>query len=161
LDPELAAVVEAWPSLPAALLALPEGENIGKAINEAMKGVEAANEELKGVLPKSNTKIENSTLVAPLKKSVGHPRRCREDTFGKIYEYFLGNFARAEGQTGRGIFYSHFAGQADRANYRTIPREKFQAFGQALLPGARQISPDKNASALSTPNPRYPPAATK
>jgi type I restriction enzyme M protein len=35
------------------LLALPEGENIGKAINEAMKAVEAENEELKGVLPKS------------------------------------------------------------------------------------------------------------
>jgi type I restriction enzyme M protein len=32
---------------------LPEGENIGKAINEAMKAVEADNEELKGVLPKT------------------------------------------------------------------------------------------------------------
>ena len=49
------------------LLELPEGENIGKAINEAMKAVEAENEELKGVLPKSYTKIENSTLVALLK----------------------------------------------------------------------------------------------
>ncbi len=49
------------------LLTLPEGENIGKAINEAMKAVEAENEELKSVLPKSYTKIENSTLVALLK----------------------------------------------------------------------------------------------
>lgn len=49
------------------LLERPEGENIGKAINEAMKAVEAANEELKGVLPKSYTKIENATLVALLK----------------------------------------------------------------------------------------------
>lgn len=38
------------------LLSLPEGENIGKAINEAMKAVEAENEELKGVLPKTYTK---------------------------------------------------------------------------------------------------------
>jgi hypothetical protein len=35
------------------LLTLPEGENIGKAINEAMKAVEAENEDLKGVLPKT------------------------------------------------------------------------------------------------------------
>lgn len=48
------------------LLTLPEGENIGKAIIEAMKVVEAENEELKGVLPKSYTKIENSTLFALL-----------------------------------------------------------------------------------------------
>jgi type I restriction-modification system DNA methylase subunit len=47
------------------LLSLPEGENIGKAINEAMKAVEAENEDLKGVLPKTSTKIENSTLVSP------------------------------------------------------------------------------------------------
>src|SRR5208283_906379 len=33
------------------LLNLPEGENIGRAINEAMKAVETENEDLKGVLP--------------------------------------------------------------------------------------------------------------
>ena len=44
------------------LLSLPEGENIGKAINDAMKAVEAENEDLKGVMPKTFTKIENSTL---------------------------------------------------------------------------------------------------
>src|SRR5712691_8184966 len=31
------------------LLALPEGENLGRAINEAMAAIEAENEELKGV----------------------------------------------------------------------------------------------------------------
>ena len=40
------------------LLRLPDGENIGKAINDAMKGGEAENEELKEVLPKSYNKIE-------------------------------------------------------------------------------------------------------
>ena len=49
------------------LLSLSEGENIGKAINAAMKAVEAENEDLKGVLPKNFTKIENSTLVSLLK----------------------------------------------------------------------------------------------
>jgi type I restriction-modification system DNA methylase subunit len=82
------------------LLALPEGENIGKAINEAMKAVEAENEELKGVLPKGFTKIENATLIALLKNFSAIPVDAEGDTFGKIYEYFLGNFARSEGQKG-------------------------------------------------------------
>ena len=38
------------------LLNLPEGENIGKAINEAMKAVEAENEDLKGVFPRPTTR---------------------------------------------------------------------------------------------------------
>jgi len=86
------------------LLALPEGENIGKAINEAMKAVEAENEELKGVLPKNYTKIENSTLVALLKTFSQLAVDAEGDTFGKIYEYFLGNFAFAEGQKGGEFF---------------------------------------------------------
>jgi type I restriction enzyme M protein len=86
------------------LLKLPEGENIGKAINEAMKAVEAENEELKGVLPKSYTKIENATLVALLKNFSAIPVDAEGDTFGKIYEYFLGNFAFAEGQKGGEFF---------------------------------------------------------
>ena len=48
------------------LLSLPEGENIGKAINDAMKAVEAENAELKGVLPKSYTRIDNLILVSLL-----------------------------------------------------------------------------------------------
>lgn len=86
------------------LLALPEGENIGKAINDAMKAVESENEDLKGVLPKSYTKIENSTLVSLLRNFSAIPVDAEGDTFGKIYEYFLGNFARAEGQKGGEFF---------------------------------------------------------
>lgn len=86
------------------LLALPEGQNIGRAINEAMKAVEAENEELKGVLPKSYTKIENSTLVSLLKTFSQLAVDAEGDAFGKIYEYFMGNFARAEGQKGGEFF---------------------------------------------------------
>jgi type I restriction enzyme M protein len=86
------------------LLDLPEGENIGKAINEAMKAVEAENENLKGVLPKSYNKIDNSTLVSLMKNLSALSVDAEGDTFGKIYEYFLGNFARAEGQKGGEFF---------------------------------------------------------
>ena len=86
------------------LLSLPEGENIGKAINDAMKSIEAENEDLKAVLPKTYNKIENATLVSLLKNFATVPVDAEGDIFGKIYEYFLGNFARAEGQKGGEFF---------------------------------------------------------
>lgn len=86
------------------LLSLPEGENIGKAINEAMKAIELENEELKGVLPKTYNKIENFILISLLKNFSKIAVDEEGDTFGKIYEYFLGNFARAEGQRGGEFF---------------------------------------------------------
>ena len=85
------------------LLDLPEGQNIGKAINEAMKAVEAENREVgleSVVLPKNYNKIENSTLISLLKTFSQIPMDVEGDMFGKIYEYFLGNFARAEGAKG-------------------------------------------------------------
>lgn len=86
------------------LVSLPEGENIGKAINEAMKSIEAENEELKGVLPRSYTKIDNLILASLLKNFSQIAVDAQGDKFGKIYEYFLGNFARAEGQRGGEFF---------------------------------------------------------
>ena len=85
------------------LLELPEGANIGKAINDAMKAIEAANEELKDVLPKSYNRLENDTLVALLKTLSGIPP-IDGDAFGRIYEYFLGKFAMSEGQKGGEFF---------------------------------------------------------
>ena len=49
------------------LLKLPEGADIGKAINEAMRLVEEQNEDLKDVLPKDYGEFENDVLVALLK----------------------------------------------------------------------------------------------
>jgi type I restriction enzyme M protein len=86
------------------LRALPEGDNIGKAINEAMKAIEADNEDLKGVLPKTYNKIENATLVSLLRNFASIPFDAEGDIFGKIYEYFLTSFAHAEGQKGGEFF---------------------------------------------------------
>lgn len=87
-----------------ALLNLPEGENIGKAVNEAMKQIESANEELRDVLPKTYTRLENDVLVTLLKTLSNIPMDIEGDMFGKIYEYFLGKFAMAEGQRGGEFF---------------------------------------------------------
>src|SRR5947209_6941576 len=86
------------------LLRLPEGENIGKAINDAMKAIEAENEELRGVLPTNYTQLNNDTLVALLKTFSEIPMDIEGDIFGKIYEYFLGKFAMSEGQKGGEFF---------------------------------------------------------
>jgi type I restriction-modification system DNA methylase subunit len=49
------------------LLNLPEGADIGKAINEAMKSIEADNEDLTDVLPKTYNALEKGLLVSLLK----------------------------------------------------------------------------------------------
>lgn len=86
------------------LLQLPEGTNIGRAVNDAMKAIEAENEELKDVLPKTYNRLENEVLVALIKNFSNIQIDIEGDIFGKIYEYFLGKFAMVEGQRGGEFF---------------------------------------------------------
>ncbi|MCX7003148.1 MAG: class I SAM-dependent DNA methyltransferase [bacterium] len=87
-----------------ALIALPEAANVGKAVNEAMKAIEAENEELRGVLPANYHQLENRTLATLLKTFNSIASDDTGDTFGRIYEYFLGEFAMTEGQKGGEFF---------------------------------------------------------
>jgi type I restriction enzyme M protein len=87
------------------LLQRPEGSNVGRAVNEAMADIEKHNPQLGGVLPR-NYQIFNGTLLKELLKKVSEiPVSLDYDAFGRIYEYFLGQFARTEGQKG-GEFYT-------------------------------------------------------
>lgn len=102
------------------LLKLPEGENLGRAVNEAMKAIERENEDLKDALPKRYLRLDNETLgpllrvFAPRLPAAHDTNRMVEngqalseidgDAFGKIYEYFLGKFAMTEGQKGGEFF---------------------------------------------------------
>lgn len=88
----------------ARLLQLTEGDNIGKAISDAMKAIEAENEELKDVLPKTYNRLDNNVLITLLKVFSEIPMDVEGDMFGRIYEYFLGNFAMSEGQKGGEFF---------------------------------------------------------
>src|SRR4029077_11144894 len=86
------------------LLGLPEGSNVGQAINEAMADIEKHNPQLAGVLPRTY-QIFKSTLLKELLKKVSEiPETLEYDAFGRIYEYFLGEFARTEGQKGGEFF---------------------------------------------------------
>lgn len=86
------------------LLKLPEGVNIGGAIDDAMKAIETENEELKGILPKTYKSLDDEILVELLKVLNSIQLNIEGDTFGKIYEYFLGKFAMSEGQKGGEFF---------------------------------------------------------
>jgi type I restriction enzyme M protein len=83
---------------------LPEGADIGRAINEAMKAIERENEDLKGVLPKTYNRFKTNLLVELIKLMSSIPEDIEGDAFGKIYEYFLGKFALNEGSQGGEFF---------------------------------------------------------
>ena len=87
------------------LLNLPEGRDIGQAIDSAMDAVEKENPDLKGTLPRGYSKFDNELLVTLLKSFSQATEHIEGDVFGKIYEYFLGKFAMSEGQKG-GEFYT-------------------------------------------------------
>lgn len=86
------------------LLDLPEGADLGKALNDAMKGIEANNPDLAGVLPRAYAGLPNSVLVELLRLLRRLPNAIEGDGFGLIYEYFLGQFAFSEGQKGGEFF---------------------------------------------------------
>lgn len=86
------------------LLRLKEGDNLGKAINDAMTAIEDENPGLKGVLPRTFQALSNSTLVSLLRSVNAVLGDIEGDAFGKVYEYFLGKFAIAEGAKGGEYF---------------------------------------------------------
>ena len=86
------------------LVQLPEGADLGKAINDAMKAVEVNNPGLDGVLLHDYTAISNDVLIELLRILWKLPESIEGDGFGLIYEYFLGKFAFAEGSKGGEFF---------------------------------------------------------
>ena len=87
------------------LLNLPEASDIGAKVNAAMREVEKHNPQLAGVLPKTYNLFTSTLLKELLKKISEIPATLDFDAFGRIYEYFLGEFAMSEGQGG-GEFYT-------------------------------------------------------
>ncbi|MCP5556464.1 MAG: N-6 DNA methylase [Verrucomicrobiaceae bacterium] len=92
------------------LLNLPESEEIDQAIKKAMEAIEQYKPELEGVLPKQEyfrLTRDPKTKDIPnklLKNFADIPADFTGDLFGQIYEYFLGAFARSEGQKGGEFF---------------------------------------------------------
>ncbi len=89
------------------LVNIPEGQDLGAAIDTAMRLIETHNPELLDVLPKGYQRLEKSTLVELLRLFSPLPRTLSGDAFGLIYEDFLSNFALAEGRLGGEFFTPH------------------------------------------------------
>jgi type I restriction enzyme M protein len=84
---------------------------IGSLIDDAMRSIEKDNESLKGVLPKDYArpalnKVMLGELVDLISGIALHEGTDKsKDILGRVYEYFLGQFAGAEGKRG-GEFYT-------------------------------------------------------
>ena len=79
-------------------------------VKKAMEAIERENPKMEGVLPKEvyaqlvpEEEPELLSNIVRIFKDI--PENCTVDIFGEIYEYFLGNFALAEGKDG-GTFYT-------------------------------------------------------
>jgi type I restriction enzyme M protein len=84
---------------------------IGKIIDAAMEIIEKENKSLKGVLQKDYARPDlDKTMLGELvdlisKIGLGDKESKQKDVLGRVYEYFLGKFASAEGKLG-GQFYT-------------------------------------------------------
>jgi len=84
---------------------------IGKYVDEAMVAVEKDNPILKGVLPKvyARQNLDKTSLGSLIDLigtiAIGDAQAKARDVLGRVYEYFLGQFALAEGRKG-GQFYT-------------------------------------------------------
>ncbi len=84
---------------------------VGKDVDDAMDAIEKDNATLKGVLPKqyARTNLDKNSLGALIDLigniALGDTASRSKDTLGRVYEYFLGQFALAEGKKG-GQFYT-------------------------------------------------------
>ena len=78
------------------LLNLPDDEDMGQAINNAMELIEGQSAQLKGILPKNYTILKNE-LLRELLRSFNNSafNEMKDDVIGRIYEYFLNKFAPA------------------------------------------------------------------
>lgn len=88
----------------------PDDANKATLVKKAMEAIEDENPSMLGVLPKEvyaqlvpEEEPELLSNIVRIFKDI--PENCTVDIFGEIYEYFLGNFALAEGKDG-GTFYT-------------------------------------------------------
>ena len=86
------------------LLNQPESADLGKVLNDAMSGIEDHNPDLKGVLPKVYGTLPNNALIELMRTLNSLADDIEGDGFGLVFEYFLGQFAMAEGQGGGEFF---------------------------------------------------------
>lgn len=120
------------------LAALPAGAHVGEAIRDAMIAIEDSvtdqngSKLLAGALPKDYLGLERD-LLAELVKIFNSPllASARGDVFGRIYEYFLNQFAARRQRTTPPSLVRMIVSKCHRAGPRRGPRPGLW-FGDAL-----------------------------
>ena len=88
------------------LVALPDSEDRAKAIIWAMESIEGDYDNLRGVLPKSEYQELDNDVLGQLLRTLNPDelKRVSGDVFGRIYEYFLTQFADQKAHDGGEFF---------------------------------------------------------
>lgn len=88
------------------LVNLAEADDRAQAIIDAMEAIEADYEALKGVLPKSEYQELDNDVLGNLLRTFNDPalKKATGDIFGRIYEYFLTQFANQSAHDGGEFF---------------------------------------------------------
>jgi type I restriction enzyme M protein len=135
-----------WPKLQAAA----KQAGIGKLLDEAMLAIEKENPALRGVLPKDYAREsldkrrlgELIDLVGTI--GLGDRESRSKDILGRVYEYFLGQFAASEGKKG-GEFYT--AQSVVKLLVEMIEPYKGRVFDPCCGSGGMFVSSEKFAEA--------------
>ena len=142
---------------------------IGTLIDKAMIAIEGENASLKGVLPKNYArqmldKRRLGELVDLIGRiGLGEEENRSKDILGRVYEYFLSQFASAEGKRG-GQFYtprSVLCGCSLRCSRRTRDGCTIRAAGRAgcssrAKPLSKRMAADATTSQFSGRSPTQP-----
>ena len=88
------------------LVSMPDSADRAKAIIEAMESIEADYESLRGVLPKSEYQELDNKVLGQLLRTLNPDelKKVSGDVFGRIYEYFLTQFADQKAHDGGEFF---------------------------------------------------------
>lgn len=88
------------------LVSLTDGNDRAKAIIDAMESIEKDYETLRGVLPKSEYQELDNEVLGQLLRTLNPEelKRASGDIFGRIYEYFLTQFADQKAHDGGEFF---------------------------------------------------------
>lgn len=88
------------------LVALPDGDDRAAAIITAMESIETDYQTLDGTLPKQEYQEIDNEVIAQLLRTFNDPalEKADGDVFGRIYEYFLTQFADQKAHDGGEFF---------------------------------------------------------
>jgi|TARA_Y100000310_G_scaffold340010_1_gene434450 type I restriction enzyme M protein len=88
------------------LVSMPDSEDRAKAVIEAMESIELDYENLRGVLPKNEYQELDNDALGQLLRTLNPDelKKVSGDVFGRIYEYFLTQFADQKAHDGGEFF---------------------------------------------------------